>query len=115
MGSVNTALRVLLGQEKSDPKLAAVGERRQHPRHVSPRLTLRFEGHNYKTTDWSFGGFRIRGFHRPLRPRETLEGSVVTWFGLEHKAFKADVLRLTPEGDVCCRFLTLPKAVARAL
>ena len=99
-----------MGQEKSDPKLAGGRERRQRPRHVVPRLTLRFEGHNYKTTDWSIGGFRISDFHRPVRPGETLEGSVVTWGGLKKEAFEADVLRLDPEGDVCCRFLTLTRA-----
>ena len=115
MGSESIALRVVLGQEKSKSKLAAVRERRQHPRHVAPRLTLRFEGRNYKTTDWSIGGFRIKGFHRPVLRGEPLDGSVVTWFGLKREAFKASIIRLSPEGDVCCRFLTLPKAVARTL
>ncbi len=100
-----------MGQEKSDPKLPGGREQRQHPRYAMPRLSLRFEGHNYKTTDWSIGGFRISGFHRPVRPGETLEGSVVTWGGLKKEAFKADVVRLSHEGDVCCRFLTLTKAM----
>ena len=104
-----------MGQEKNDMKLAAVRERRQHSRHVAPRLTLRFEGRNYKTTDWSLGGFRISGFHRPVLRGEPLDGSVVTWFGLKREAFKAGIIRMSPEGDVCCRFLTLPKAVARTL
>ena len=115
MGSESIALRVVLGQEKNDMKLAAVRERRQHSRHVAPRLTLRFEGRNYKTTDWSLGGFRISGFHRAVLRGEPLDGSVVTWFGLKREAFKAGIIRMSPEGDVCCRFLTLPKAVARTL
>ncbi len=98
-------------REKSDPKLAGGRERRQHPRHVARRLTLRFEDHNYKTTNWSVGGFRISDFHRPVRPVDRLEGSVVTWGGLKQEAFEAAVVRLTPEGDVCCRFLTLPLAM----
>ncbi len=102
-------------QEKSDPKIPDERERRQHSRHVAPRLTLRFEDHNYKTIDWSIGGFRISDFHRPVRPGETLEGSVVTWGGLKKEAFKADVLRLSREGDVCCRFLTLPCAMLKKL
>ena len=104
-----------MGQEKSDPKLPGGRERRQHPRHVMPRLTLRFEDHNYKTTDWSIGGFQISGFHRPVRPGETLEGSVVTWGGLKQEAFKADVLRLGPEGDVSCRLLTVTRAIVSAM
>ncbi len=104
-----------MGQEKSDPKLPGGREQRQHPRYAMPRLSLRFEGHNYKTTDWSIGGFRISGFHRPVRPGEKLEGSVITWGGLKNEAFKADVLRLTPEGDVCFRFLTLTRTTLRAV
>ncbi len=104
-----------MGQEKSDPKLAGGRRRRLRPRHVAPRLTLRFEDHIYKTIDWSIGGFRISGFHRPVRPGDTLEGGVVTWSGLKKEAFKADVLRLSREGDVCCRFLTLPWAMLKKL
>ena len=104
-----------MGQEKSDPKLAGGRERRQYPRYVASRLTLRFEGHNYKTTDWSIGGFRISDFHRPVRPGDKLEGRVVTWGGLKREAFEADVVRVTPEGDVCCRFLTMIRAVLRAI
>ena len=104
-----------MGQKKGDPKIPGGHERRQHPRYVAPRLTLRFEDHNYKTTDWSIGGFRISGFHRPVRPGETLEGSVVTWGGLKKEAFEADVLRLDPEGDVYCRFLTLTRAIMNAM
>ncbi len=102
-------------QEKRDPKLLAERKRRQRPRHVARRLTLRFEDHNYKTIDWSIGGFRISDFHRPVRPGETLEGSVVTWGGLKKEAFKAVVLRLTREGYVCCSFLTLPWAMLKKL
>ncbi len=106
---------VRLGQEKSGLKLAGGRERCQHPRHVARRLTLRFEDHNDKTTDWSIGGFRISDFHRPVRPGDRLEGSVVTWGGLKQEAFEAAVVRLNREGDVCCRFLTLPWAMLRAL
>ncbi len=104
-----------MGQQKRDPKLAGGRKWRQRPRHVARRLTLRFEDHNDKTTDWSIGGFRISDFHRPLRPGDRLEGGVITWGGLKKEAFKADVLRLSREGDVCCRFLTLPMAMLRAV
>ena len=104
-----------MGQEKSDPKLAGGRKWRQRPRHVAPRLTLRFEDHNYKTIDWSIGGFRISDFHRPLRPDDRLEGDVITWGGLKQEAFEAVVVRLSREGDVCCRFLTLPMAMLRAV
>ncbi len=104
-----------MGQEKSDPKLPGGRERRQHPRYVARRLTLRFEDHNYKTMDWSIGGFRISDFHRPLRPGDRLEGGVITWGGLKKEAFKADVLRLSSEGEVCCSFLTLPWAMLKKL
>ncbi len=104
-----------MGQQKRDPKLAGECKWRQRPRHVARPLKLRFEDHNYKTIDWSIGGFRISGFHRPVRPGDTLEGGVVTWSGLKKEAFKAVVLRLTPEGDVCCSFLTLPWAMLKKL
>ncbi|MFP6730115.1 MAG: PilZ domain-containing protein [Alphaproteobacteria bacterium] len=115
MDSESIAQLVTLKQEKSDPNLPGRRERRQHARHIAPRLTLRFEGHNYKTTDWSIGGFRIRDFHRPVRRGEPLEGSVVTWLGLSHEAFKADVLRIGPEGEIACRFLTLPRKLLGAM
>ena len=102
-------------QKTSDPKFADGREQRQHSGHVMPRLTLRFEDHKYKTTDWSIGGFQIGRFHRPVRVGETLEGSVVTWRGLKHEAFKADVLRLGSEGDVSCRFLTVTRAIVNAM
>ncbi len=104
-----------MGQEKSDPKRADGRERCQHPRHVARRLTLRFEDHNYKTTDWSIGGFRISAFHRPVRPVDRLEGSVVTWGGLKQEAFEAAVVRLSRAGEVSCRFLTLPLAMLKKL
>ena len=78
---------------------------------MGPPLTLRFEDHNYKTTDWSIGGFRISDFHRPVHPGDRLDGGVVTWGGLKQEAFEATVVRLSYEGDVCCRFLTLPLAM----
>ena len=115
MDSESIAELVTLKQEKSDPNLPGRRERRQHARHIAPRLTLRFEGHNYKTTDWSIGGFRISDFHRPVRRGEPLEGSVVTWLGLSHEAFKADVLRIGPEGEIACRFLTLPRKLLGAM
>ena len=101
-------------QEKSDSRPAGAPKRRRYPRNVLPRLTLRFEGHNYTTTDSSVGDFRISSFHRPLRPREKLEGHVVTSGGLKREAFEAEVVRLNPDGGVSCRFLTPIKAVLRA-
>ena len=82
---------------------------------MAPRLTLRFEDHDYKTIDWSIGGFRIGVFHRPVRQGDRLEGGVITWGGLKQEAFEAAVVRLSREGDVCCRFLTLPLAMLRAV
>ena len=85
----------------------------QYPYHVARRLTLRIKDHNYKTTDWSIGGFRISRFHRLVHPGEELKGNVVTWGGLKQEAFKADVVRLSREGDVDCRFLTLTGTTLR--
>ncbi len=84
-------------------------ERRQHARRSSPILTLRIEGKKYKTLDWSLGGFRIEGFHREIRTGETLKGSVDKLGGLRREPFEVDVVRLTQEGHVCCRFLVMPK------
>lgn len=96
-------------------ELAGGHERRRYPRRVSPRLTLRFEDHKYKTNDWSIGNFRIGSFHRQLRPGDMLDGVVEYWAGLRRESFEADVVRLTPEGEVCCRFLTLPRYVLRVV
>lgn len=103
MASVNEAATTVDGHEK-----------RRHRRHVSPPLTLHFEGHRYRTRDWSIGGFRLDAFHRPLKPGDTLQGSVKTLFGLASEDFEADVVRPIAEGGYGCRFLTLPRAVLGA-
>ena len=59
------------------------------------------------------GGFRISDFHREIRTGEDVVGSIDSFAGLVREPFEADVVRLTEEGDVCCRFLVLPKAVKR--
>jgi len=104
-----------MASESSPPRLAAGSERRKHPRRLLPRLTLRIEDRKYRTNDWSIGGFRIGGFHREVRPGDMLTGSIVTWAGLRRESFEADVVRMTPEGQVSCRFLILPRAVLRII
>ncbi len=61
------------------------------------------------------GGFRISDFHREIRTGEDVVGSIDSFAGLVREPFEADVVRLTEEGDVCCRFLVLPKAVLNTL
>ncbi len=90
-------------------------ERRQHERYKTPRLVLRIEEQKYRTLDWSMGGFRIGPFHRPLGPRETLTGTIDQMAGLLREPFEADITRITEDGEVCCRFLTLPNAVLKAV
>ena len=90
-------------------------DRRQHERIKSPRLTLRIESQKYRTLDWSLGGFRIGPFHRRLGAKETLTGTIESMAGLLRETFEADITRITEEGDVCCRFLVLPKAVLKAM
>lgn len=102
-----------MASESSDPKLAGVPERRRHPRRLLPPLSLRIEERKYKTDDWSIGGFRIGAFHREVRPGDMVTGSVVTWGGLRREAFEADVVRLTAEGGISCRFLALPRLVLK--
>lgn len=99
--------------ESSSPEIPREHERRRHPRRLLPRLILSIEDHTYRTRDWSLGGFRISGFHRDVRPGEQFNGSVVTWLGLRRETFDTDVVRLTPEGDVSFRFLTLPRVVLK--
>jgi hypothetical protein len=69
----------------------------------------------YRALDWSLGGFRIGPFHRRLGLRETLTGTIESLAGLLREPFEADITRLTEAGEVCCRFLVLPKAVLQAM
>ncbi len=102
-----------MASDGSTSKTAKGRERRQHARHSTPRLTIRIEDRKYRTYDWSLGGFRISGFHREIRSGENLVGNVDRLGGLFREPFEADVVRVTAEGDVCCRFLLLPKTVMR--
>jgi hypothetical protein len=102
--------------ETSEASAAGEGsERRRHPRHSQPRLVLRIEERKYRTRDWSLGGFRIAGFHRPVDREEELEGVVTTWTGLFRESFNADVVHSGTGGDLRCRFRELPEALREAL
>ncbi len=90
-------------------------ERRRHPRRELPRLVLRVEDHKYRTRDWSFGGFRIDRFHRPVDTGERLRGVVTTWTNLFREEFDADVVRSGEGGDVRCEFVELPRSLRDAL
>src|ERR671923_57557 len=75
-------------------------DRRRHPRHAGPALALTIEGRRYKTVDWSLGGMRLGGFHRPLARGERVSGRVGRIARTRAGEFVAEVVHVTEEGGV---------------
>lgn len=53
----------------SQPGIASSNsERRIHSRHDEPFLVVQFNGHDYTSVSWSFGGMLVGGYYGDLRP-----------------------------------------------
>jgi PilZ domain len=71
-----------------------LAERREHPRHDAPRLTLKFGGRKYRALDWSLGGCKIPVSPGELQARQRLEGRLTLQGADASGKFVAEVVRL---------------------
>lgn len=92
-------------------KRAPKNDRRENRRIYDRPLKVRVEGKTYKTLDWSLGGFRIKGYHRPLEVGERIPGKVDVPHGARAGDIVVEIMRATDDGDVGVRFLEItPKS-----
>ena len=90
--------------------LLAHVERRQHPRITHKPLIVSIGRHNYKTVDWSLGGFRLPKLHGEARPGLRLSGEIDGLRAAKPGRFVAEVVHVTDEGEVGARFLEISPA-----
>jgi hypothetical protein len=81
--------------------------KRQHPRIYGRPLKLLIDGHRYEASDWSYSGMRIAGYKLPLRPRDSIAGTILTTGHIQRGDFVAEVIRVLPDGSVGVRFIKL--------
>ena len=89
-------------------------DRRAHVRYVIPRLTIIHDGVEYKTTDWSLGGFKLDNFEATLRIGKELEGEIILEGG-EKGEFSAEIISIETNGDISVRFLAITPRVFLAM
>jgi hypothetical protein len=89
-------LKHLLGRDK-----------RQHPRVYGRPLKLLIDGRRYESLDWSYSGMRIAGYKLPLRPRDSIAGTILATGHVQRGDFVAEVVRVMPDGSVGVRFIKL--------
>jgi len=82
-------------------------DRRQNRRIYDRPLKIKIEGKTYKTLDWSLGGFRIKGYHRPLEIGERIAGKVGVPHGARNGDIVVEIMRATDNGEVGVRFLEI--------
>lgn len=85
-------------------------DRRQHARFYDRPMQMDIDGKRYQTLDWSLGGFRIAGYHAPLRPGQRVGGRIDSGDGIVSGDFAAEVVRLTDAGEVGLRFIEVSPA-----
>lgn len=81
-------------------------DRRRHVRHTSTSLTVTVDGHKYKTVDWSLGGFRLAGFHRPVAAKDRIAGLLAPPKGAKGD-FVAEIVWTADDGHLGVRFLEI--------
>lgn len=82
-------------------------DRRQNRRNYDQQLKIKVEGKTYKTLDWSLGGFRIKGYHRPLQIGERIAGKVGVPHGARTGNIVIEIMRATNDGEFGVRFLEI--------
>ena len=80
-------------------------ERRKHPRYHDVRLELLIEDENYRTMDWSLGGFRLADFVGELDQNEAIKGQLRLSKLGGFEPFTADVIRRYDNSAYGFRFL----------
>jgi hypothetical protein len=82
-------------------------DKRQHPRIYGRPLKLQIDGRRYEAADWSYSGMRITGYKAPLRPRDSIAGTILATGHVKRGDFVAEVVRVMPDGSVGVRFIKL--------
>ena len=90
-------------------------DRRRHARTAAPVLELRIDGHKYKALDWSLGGFRFSGFHKVVRRRDNISGTIDGVGAAGPGEFVAEVMRVSDSGDISVRLLEITPATFLAM
>lgn len=90
-------------------------ERRRFVRHATSALTLKIEGQRIKTLDWSLGGCKIAGFHRPLRRGDRLQGRIAAVGGARSGEFLAEVMYVSEEIGIGLSWIEIASATFHAL
>jgi len=105
---IRRVLQALLG-------LTPQADRRHHRRVYDRPIKLQMENRPYDTLDWSLGGFRINGFHRPVEVGERLPGNIGPVDGVKVGDFVVEVVRTTDDGDMGVRFVEISSEIFLAM
>ena len=89
-------------------------DRRTHVRYEIPQLTITHDGVDYRTTDWSLGGFKLDEFRATLRVGKKLEGKI-RLEGSEKGVFSAEIVKIGDCGSISVRFLAITPSVFLAM
>jgi hypothetical protein len=92
-----------------------IGERRRFVRHSLPALRLKIEGQRLETLDWSLGGCKIAGFHRPLSRGDQLQGRIAAIGGERSGEFLAEVMYVSEEIGIGLCWVEMASATYHAL
>jgi len=75
-------------------------DQRRARRHRVPTLRVTIDGHSYRTRDWSMTGFRLGECQQSLKPGDRVSGSLHLPGRGGTGEFAADVVWLSPQGEV---------------
>lgn len=89
-------------------------DRRAHVRYEIPRLTITYDGVDYRSTDWSLGGFKLDKFRATLHVGNKLEGEI-RLEGSEKGVFSAEIVTIGDSGNIRARFLAITPSVFLAM
>ena len=89
-------------------------DRRAHVRYQVPRLTITHDGVNYRTIDWSLGGFKLDQFRATLQVGTKLDGEI-RLEGSEKGVFSAEIVEIGDSGTISARFLAITPGVFLAM
>jgi hypothetical protein len=89
-------------------------DRRSHIRYEIPWLTITHDGVDYRTTDWSLGGFKLDDFRATLPVGKNLEGEI-RLEGSKKGVFLAEIVKIGDSGNISVRFLAITPRVFLAM
>ena len=77
-------------------------------------MTITHDGVDYRSTDWSLGGFQLDEFRATLRVGNKLEGEI-RLEGSEKGVFSAEIVTIGDSGNISARFLAITPRVFLAM